>query len=70
MAEQPTTELTADEKELRAYWNDKLESFERVLFPVFAARGIGKNTALTAVVVDDLESTILNAIDTSEPNNA
>lgn len=56
-------EFSDEEKELRAYWNDKLEAFERVLFPVFAAHGIGKNTALTAVVIDDIESTLLQLME-------
>lgn len=51
-------------RELRNYWLQRLNEFEKVEYPVFYAKGYSKNTALTAVMIDELAEalTIASAI--------
>ena len=43
---------------LRNYWDERIQEFERVEFPVFYARGYSKNTALMVVMMDELSDAL------------
>lgn len=60
-------EVPDDEKEaeakhaLQAYWNERLEEFEKVIYPVFYTKGYSKNTALLACMMDELDDSLVVA---------
>ena len=49
-------------KAMQDYWAEKLDYFEQVILPVFAARGYGKNTALYTFVLDELDDSVMVAV--------
>jgi hypothetical protein len=53
---------------LRKYWNDRLEEFERVIYPVFYVRGYSKNTALLVAMLDELDDALMVAAATRQSN--
>lgn len=46
---------------LQQYWNERLEEFEKVIYPVFYTRGYSKNTALLACMMDELDDSLVVA---------
>ncbi len=61
-------ELTQDEAThaLRQYWSDRLDEFEKIIYPVFYAKGYSKNTALLAYMMDELDDAVMVAVSARE----
>jgi hypothetical protein len=60
---QPEGEIEKDEalQALCGYWAERLDEFEKI-YPTFGARGIGRNTALMAMMIDELDDAVMAAI--------
>ena len=56
--------MTQDEatKALQDYWTSRIEEFERIVYPVFYAKGYSKNTALLVYMIDELDDAVMVAV--------
>lgn len=61
LEETPESQELAAQQSLREYWNERLTEFEAVIYPVFYTRGYSKNTALLAVMMDELDDSLVVA---------
>jgi hypothetical protein len=55
---QEQTELEARKE----YWRETLAEFESEFYPIFAAHGISRNTALQAYMIDQVENAVFLAL--------
>lgn len=61
-AESPS-EMSQDEATmaLQQYWEDRLNEFETIIYPVFSKRMYSKNTALLVYMMDELDDAVMVA---------
>lgn len=53
---------------LQKYWEEKLDEFEKVIYPVFYKKGYSKNTALMVAMMDELDDALLVAAAARQSN--
>lgn len=54
-----TNQTSDGSEELREYWIERLDKFEREIYPIFHERGYSKNTALTTYMLDELDTAVM-----------
>lgn len=50
------------EEALQNYWRERIDEFERIIYPVFHEKGYSKNTAFMITMLDEVDDAIMAAI--------
>lgn len=54
-------EVESATQALQKYWEERLDQFETIIYPVFYKRGYSKNTALMVAMMDELDDALMAA---------